>query len=164
MKVRVFFFFGSGPSLADSSSWPFSTSPSTFLACFLSIAILFCSRAFTAESGVNGTMCFEGVKYQLTVLNLPAVTECYKSYDDVNLVKSGDVGQILIVGDLIDDEASTGETKDGITPPMRNARQRVFREPISVSKETVKKVEEQLFAILDVCWFIDRFISDLLPV
>eukprot|EP00890_Picochlorum_soloecismus_P005545 jgi/Picsp_1/5992/NSC_03347-R1_tbp-associated factor 7 len=105
--------------------------------------------AFTAESGINGTISFEGVKYQLTVLNLPAVTECYKSYDDVNLVKSGDVGQILIVGDLIDDEATTGETKDGITPPMRNARQRVFREPISVSKETVKKVEEQLFAILD---------------
>ena len=124
---------------------------------FFNSNVIFCW--FIAESGVNGILYFEGAKYQLTVLNLPGVTECYKSYDDVNLVKSGDVGQVLIVGDLIEDEATTGEAKDGVTPPMRNARQRVFREPIAVSKETVKKVEEQLFAILDVCYSIKSSIS-----
>lgn len=102
------------------------------------------------KSNCNGVLHFEGKQYQLTVLNLPGVTECYKSYDEVNLVKSGDVGQVLVVGDLIADEPTTGEVRDGITPPLRNARQRVFREPINVSKDTVQKVEDYLFSILDV--------------
>jgi transcription initiation factor TFIID subunit 7 len=112
------------------------------------------------KSNYNGVLKFEGKEYQLTVLNLPGVTECYKSYDDVHFVKTGDVGQVLIVGDLLNEEASSGEVKDGITPPMRNARQRVFREPINVSKDTVQNVEDYLFSILDVrCLFIYMYRS-----
>lgn len=103
---------------------------------------------------MNGVLHFEEKQYRLTLLNLPAVTECYKSYDEVNLVKTGDVGQVLLVGDLIEEEAVTGEMKDGITPAMRNARQRIFREPIAVSKDAVQRVEEQLFAILSVRGFL----------
>lgn len=102
------------------------------------------------KSNYNGVLRFQGKQYQLTVLNLPGVTECYKSYDEVNLVKTGDVGQVLVVGDLIEEESTTGEVRDGVTPPLRNARQRVFREPINVSKDTVQKVEDYLFSILDV--------------
>lgn len=102
------------------------------------------------KSGVNGILRFQGREYQLTVLNLPSVTECYKSYDDINFVKTDDVGQVLVVGSLMEDEAATGEVKDGVTPPMRNARQRVFREPIKVSKDVVQRVEDSLFSILDV--------------
>lgn len=117
-------------------------SPSTSVADHLQIVF--------EKSSVNGILKFKGRQYQLTVLNLPSVTECYKSYDDVNFVKTDDVGQVLIVGDLLEDEANTGEVKDGITPPMRNARQRVFREPIKVSKDVVQRVEDSLFSILDV--------------
>lgn len=101
------------------------------------------------KSSVNGVLKFQGRQYQLTILNLPSVTECYKSYDDVNFVKTDDVGQVLLVGDLLGEEATTGEVQDGITPPMRNARQRVFREPIKVSKDIVQRVEDSLFSILD---------------
>lgn len=101
------------------------------------------------KSSVNGVLKFQGQQYQLTVLNLPSVSECYKSYDDVNFVKTDDIGQVLLVGDLLGGEATSGEVNDGITPPMRNARQRVFREPIKVSKDIVQRVEDSLFSILD---------------
>ena len=100
-------------------------------------------------SEVNGTLEFQGKKYQLTKLNMVSMTECYKSYDDVNLVKTDDIGQVLLVGDLLEEEAGTGEVKDGVTAPMRNARQRVFRQPIDVSKSTVEVVEQALFQVLD---------------
>lgn len=100
-------------------------------------------------SEVNGTLEFQGKKYQLTKLNMVSMTECYKSYDDVNLVKTDDIGQVLLVGDLLEEEARTGEVKDGVTAPMRNARQRVYRQPIDVSKSTVEVVEQALFQVLD---------------
>jgi hypothetical protein len=103
----------------------------------------------TPVSEVNGTLEFQGKRYQLTKLNMVSMTECYKSYDDVNLVKTDDIGQVLLVGDLLEEEASTGEIKDGVTTPMRNARQRVFRQPIDVSKSTVEVVEQALFQVLD---------------
>ena len=100
-------------------------------------------------SEVNGTLEFQGKKYQLTKLNMVSVTECYKSYDDVNLVKTDDIGQVLLVGDLLEEEASRGEVQDGVTAPMRNARGRVFRQPIEVSRQTVEVVERDLFQVLD---------------
>ena len=45
--------------------------------------------------------------------------------------------QVLVVGGDQDGseavgEAATGETRDGVTPVMRNARERIFRRPIDV--------------------------------
>lgn len=99
---------------------------------------------------MSGILRFGGDDYQLTVLNLPTVAECYKTYDDVNLVKTGDVGQVLVVGPIVGDEARLGEIRDGITPPMRNARERVFRKPIEVEKSKVMEVESQILDILNV--------------
>jgi transcription initiation factor TFIID subunit 7 len=101
---------------------------------------------------VNGKLRFEGKQYQLTVLNLPCVTECYKTYDDINLVKVGDVGQVLVVGEIQETEATTGFATDGVAPPMRNARQRIFRKAISVGTDVVHQVEGQILDILAVSW------------
>ena len=130
-----------------------SSMPALIHSCTYIRTYIFVHTYVCVDSGVNGRLRFDGETYQLTLLNLPAVTECYKTYDEVNLVKSGDVGQVLVVGDLIPEEVTTGEMRDGITPSMRNARQRIFREPIEVSRETVQRVEDQLFSILDVCWY-----------
>ena len=46
-----------------------------------------------AESDKHGTFAFEGREYPVAVLNLPCVTESYKTYDDINYVKTTDVGQ-----------------------------------------------------------------------
>ena len=83
------------------------------------------------------------------MLNLPAVTECYKTYDDINLVKVGDVGRVLVVGAILPEE-TRGEARNGVTPPLRNARERVFRQPIGVPPEAVKNVETQLLQVLHV--------------
>ena len=48
------------------------------------------------------------------------------------------------------EEAAGGEARDGVTPPMRNARERVFRRPIEVAPEVVQKVEMDLLNILAV--------------
>lgn len=93
---------------------------------------------------------FRGKSYPLKVLNLPCVAETYKTYDDVNLVKSADVGQVLVVGDAEGLEGPPGEARDGITRPMRNARERIFRQPIEVDPESVSKVELDLLTILAV--------------
>ena len=60
-----------------------------------------------------------------------------------------DIGQVLLVGDLLELEAATGEVLDGVTGPMRNARGRVFRQPIQVSRQTVEVVERDLFQVLE---------------
>jgi len=104
----------------------------------------------SADSNVAGVLRFEGKDYQLTVLNLPTIAECYKTYDDVNLVKTGDIGQVLVVGPCSEEECRVGEIRDGVTPPMRNARERVFRKPIDVPKEMVAQVESDILDILNV--------------
>lgn len=88
----------------------------------------------------------------MTVLDLPSVVESYKTLDDVNLVKTTDIGQVLVVGEggAAPDEAAALEARDGVTPPMRNARGRVFRKPIDVSPQVVQKVEFDLLTILAV--------------
>jgi transcription initiation factor TFIID subunit 7 len=37
---------------------------------------------------------FEGVNYGVDLLDLPTVVESYKTLDDINLVKTGDIGQV----------------------------------------------------------------------
>lgn len=63
--------------------------------------------------------------------------------------------QVLVVGgDPADPaaaaEAAGGEARDGVTPPMRNARDRVFRRAIDAPPQVVQKVEYDLLTILAV--------------
>ena len=57
---------------------------------------------------------------------------------------------MLVVGPITEGEAQ-GEVRDGITPPMRNARERVFRKPIDATPINVAHVENQILDILNVC-------------
>ena len=47
-------------------------------------------------------------------------------------------------------ETSAGEARDGVTPPMRNARERIFRRPIDVPPHVVQRVEHDLLTVLAV--------------
>jgi TATA-binding protein-associated factor Taf7 len=51
------------------------------------------SRA-AAENGREGVLNVAGQPYPVRVLDLPTIVESYKTYDDINLVKTGDVGQV----------------------------------------------------------------------
>lgn len=50
--------------------------------------------ANSAEDEKYGKLLFKGKEYPLSVLNLPCVTETYKTFDDINYVKVTDVGQV----------------------------------------------------------------------
>ncbi|PSC74032.1 S-acyltransferase 11 isoform B [Micractinium conductrix] len=111
------------------------------------------ARLLFSDSDRQGTFEFGGRRWPVTVLSLPSVVESYKSLDDTNLVKTTDIGQVLVVGGDQDGseavgEAATGETRDGVTPVMRNARERIFRRPIDVPPHVVQKVEYDLLTIL----------------
>lgn len=47
-----------------------------------------------AESARQGVLTVDGVSHQVDLLDLPTVVESYKTYDDTNLVKTGDIGQV----------------------------------------------------------------------
>lgn len=58
--------------------------------------------------------------------------------------------QVLLVGGDAQAESQGAEALDGVTPPMRNVRSRVFRKQIDVDPELVSKVEFNLLTILAV--------------
>lgn len=99
------------------------------------------------EDEKYGKLLFKGKEYPLSVLNLPCVTETYKTFDDINYVKVTDVGQVLVVGEP-EPARVQGEALDGITPPMRNARNRIFKPQQEVDPQLVNDVEYSLLTIL----------------
>lgn len=47
-----------------------------------------------AEDGRSGTFVIGGDSFPTSLLDLPTVVESYKTYDDTNLVKTADIGQV----------------------------------------------------------------------
>ncbi len=80
---------------------------------------------------------------------MPCVTEVWKSYDDENLVKGLDVGQVVLVRDEDAEAPPTGEARDGVAPVMRDARKRHFRKLPEMSPELVERVETELIEIVN---------------
>lgn len=48
-----------------------------------------------AEDGRTGTFAIGGDSFPASLLDLPTVVESYKTYDDTNLVKTADIGQVM---------------------------------------------------------------------
>ena len=46
--------------------------------------------------------------------------------------------------------AEGAEARDGVTPAMRDARRRLFRRPLRVSPDLVRRVEEDILTIAAV--------------
>lgn len=63
---------------------------------------MYCGQHATCDSdchaedgeGRKGTFSFDGTVLPASLKDLPTIVECYKTYDDVNLVKTGDIGQV----------------------------------------------------------------------
>ncbi|KAL5647852.1 hypothetical protein ACJX0J_042207, partial [Zea mays] len=80
-----------------------------------------------SEDGRNGTFMIGNESFPVSLLDLPAVVESYKTYDDSVLIKTADVGQMIMVREENDPAPEGVEYKHGLTPPMRDARRRRFR-------------------------------------
>lgn len=101
-----------------------------------------------SEDGRTGTFAIGNDHFPASLLDLPAVVESYKTYDDNVLIKTADIGQIIMVREG-DDNAPDGiEYKHGLTPPMRDARRRRFRREPDLNPELVQRVEKDLVNIM----------------
>ncbi|KAK1666089.1 hypothetical protein QYE76_054248 [Lolium multiflorum] len=101
-----------------------------------------------SEDGRSGTFMIGNQSFPASLLDLPAVVESYKTYDDSFLVKTADIGQMVMVRQE-DDPAPEGvEYKHGLTPPMRDARRRRYRREPDLSADLVNRVENDLISIM----------------
>mmetsp|Transcript_21131 Transcript_21131/g.46357 ORF Transcript_21131/g.46357 Transcript_21131/m.46357 type:complete len:205 (-) Transcript_21131:312-926(-) len=87
-------------------------------------------------------------RFPVYVQDLPCVVECFKTYDNANLVKSNDIGQVLVVRHPHQNPPEGDESRDGVTKPMKNVRKKFFRPPSEVEPQNIQAVEKALVTIL----------------
>ncbi|KAM1039358.1 hypothetical protein ACFX2C_028778 [Malus domestica] len=99
------------------------------------------------EDGRTGTFVIGNDHFPASLFDLPCVVESFKTYDDSVLIKTADIGQMIMVRDPNDPAPDTVEYRHGLTPPMRDARKRRFRREPDLNPELVRRVEEDLLNI-----------------
>ncbi|XP_010257606.1 PREDICTED: transcription initiation factor TFIID subunit 7 [Nelumbo nucifera] len=101
-----------------------------------------------SEDGRNGTFVIGNDHFPAALLDLPCIVESYKTYDDNVLIKTADIGQIIMVREEGDPAPDGVEYRHGLTPPMRDARRRRFRREPDLNPELVQRVEKDLVNIM----------------
>lgn len=114
---------------------------------------------FLADA-TEGHLVIGSDKFPVSLMNMPSIVEVTRTMDDENLVKVGDIGQMLLVrpqGREIagrdGQSASTSshgapESVHGLTPPMANAREKRFRPWPKLQAETVRTVEREILTVI----------------
>ncbi|PIN11834.1 hypothetical protein CDL12_15559 [Handroanthus impetiginosus] len=101
-----------------------------------------------SEDGRTGTFVIGNDRFSASLLDLPTVVESYKTYDDNVLIKTADIGQMIMVREEGDSVPEAVEYRHGLTPPMRDARRRRFRREPDLNPEVVRRVEKDLQNIM----------------
>lgn len=101
-----------------------------------------------SDDGRSGTFAIGNDHFPASLLDLPAIIESYKTYDDSVLVKTADIGQMIMVREEGDTAPDVVEYRHGLTPPMRDARRRRFRREPDLNPELVRRVEKDLMNIM----------------
>ncbi|KAB5572850.1 hypothetical protein DKX38_000044 [Salix brachista] len=101
-----------------------------------------------SEDGRSGTFVIGDERFPASLLDLPCAVESYKTYDDCALVKTSDIGQMVMVREAGDTAPDVVEYRHGLTPPMRDARKRRFRREPDLNPELVQRVEKDLLNIM----------------
>mmetsp|Transcript_49359 Transcript_49359/g.91899 ORF Transcript_49359/g.91899 Transcript_49359/m.91899 type:complete len:235 (-) Transcript_49359:12-716(-) len=103
----------------------------------------------------NGMFVLGEDAFPVSVRDLPCMVESFKTYDGSTIIKSNDVGQLVIARHQ-GEEAPEGlprrngrlEVSDGLTPPMRDVRKRFFKPEVTEQPEHLQAVEKALAVIL----------------
>ncbi|KAH0695547.1 hypothetical protein KY285_022644 [Solanum tuberosum] len=103
---------------------------------------------FFSEDGKTGSFVIGDEHFPASLLNLPCIVESYKTYDDNVLIKSADIGQMIMVREEGDPVPDVVEYRHGLTPPMRDARRRRFRREPDLNPELVRRVDKDLQNIM----------------
>ncbi|CAG9460568.1 unnamed protein product [Pedinophyceae sp. YPF-701] len=99
----------------------------------------------------SGKLSFNSEQRVVFARKLPTVVESYKTRNDIDLVKIGEIGDILVVQDPDDPfpHPPKGELADGLTPAMRSAAANRFRPDPKADPSVVKSVENDLVRLID---------------
>ena len=123
----------------------------------------------TEENGTTFKFKFKNQERAGTLVNLPCIIESHKSVDSINMFKSNDISQMIVVHEkgekeLREDDrqykrkvedledgttAVIYEARDGLTPPTKCIRSRYFRKKFDVPYKKVREIEEEMTKILD---------------
>lgn len=101
-----------------------------------------------SEDGRTGTFVIGNDQFSASLLDLPTVVESYKTYDDNVLIKTADIGQMVMVREDDDNVPEAVEYRHGLTPSMRDARRRRFRREPDLNPQVVQRVEKDLQNIM----------------
>ncbi|XP_047322095.1 transcription initiation factor TFIID subunit 7 [Impatiens glandulifera] len=101
-----------------------------------------------SDDGKSGTFVLGNESFPASLLDLPCVLESYKTYDDSVLIKTADIGQMIMVREESEPAPEDVEFRHGLTPPTRDARRRRFRREPDLNPELVQRVEKDLLNIL----------------
>ncbi|XP_073057694.1 transcription initiation factor TFIID subunit 7-like [Primulina eburnea] len=101
-----------------------------------------------SEDGRTGKFIIGNDHFPASLLDLLTVVESYKTYDDNVLIKTADIGQMIMVREDNDNIPESLEHRHGLTPPMRDARRRRFRREPDLNHEVVRRVEKDLQKIM----------------
>ncbi|KAL8095549.1 hypothetical protein AgCh_036825 [Apium graveolens] len=119
-----------------------------------------------SDDGRSGTFAIGNDRFPASLLDLPAIVESYKTYDDNVLIKTADIGQMIMVREEGDSAPDAVDYRHGLTPPMRDARRRRFRREPDLNPELVKRIDKDLCEmknggtseIADILALLDHFI------
>ncbi|KAL4189711.1 hypothetical protein AMTRI_Chr08g208470 [Amborella trichopoda] len=100
------------------------------------------------SDGRSGSFVIGNDRFPVSLLDLPCIVESYKTYDDNVLIKTADIGQMIMVREEGDPALEGVEYRHGLTPPMRDARRRRFRREPDLNPELVQRVERDLLSIM----------------
>ncbi|GJU78813.1 ribose-phosphate pyrophosphokinase 1-like protein [Tanacetum coccineum] len=75
-----------------------------------------------SDNGRRGTFTIGDDQFPASLFDLPCIVESHKTYDDSVLIKTADVGQMIMVKNEGDPAPEVVEYRHGLTPPMRDAR------------------------------------------
>ncbi|PWA34918.1 hypothetical protein CTI12_AA614530 [Artemisia annua] len=101
-----------------------------------------------SDNGRRGTFSIGDEQFPASLFDLPCIVESHKTYDDSVLIKTADVGQMIMVRNEGDPAPEVVEYRHGLTPPMRDARRRRFRREPDLNPELVRRVERDLLNIM----------------
>ncbi|KAH7445342.1 hypothetical protein KP509_01G003400 [Ceratopteris richardii] len=128
------------PSLAERLERVLSENPSSSDDLDIDLSFL--------EDGRTGSFKIGNETFPAALLDMPCVLESYKTYDDSVLIKTADIGQMIMVREEKDPAPESIEYRHGFTPPMRDARKRRFRREPDLNPGLVSKVEQDLISIM----------------
>ncbi|ORX73358.1 hypothetical protein DL89DRAFT_220592, partial [Linderina pennispora] len=104
----------------------------------------------------NAIVKFEGKQYSATLVDLPTITESYRTVDKKQLLKTADICQMLVIEKEVADSEIPQLPRargldtvhpDGLAPPLTNVRKQRFRKRMPSTK--VDAIEREVLRLLE---------------